>query len=193
MANCGRYLPAALEALTPYCSLVISPVVSHIVDIIISKAPMVWVFWWREGEDPIHLPLRLLSIPGECQPNQDRTPKTSTAYHYQCEGIICIFQTALQLRRKNFSRISAGTQLCKCCCETFEDSITCRLLRTSSHCASPLSRSGILTMPVSSEPRIQACVGEQRGCISVLPALPIPNLSAITWDSRVERLIKNNY
>ena len=172
MANWGRYLQAALEALMPYC-----PVASHIVDIIISKAPTVWVFWWRKGEDPSHLPLRLLSMPGECQPNQDKTPKTSTTYHYQCKGITCIFQTAPQLWKKNFRRISAGTRLCKRCWATFEDLITCRLPRTSSHCASPLSMSGILTTPVSSEPRIQACVGEQHGCISVLPVLPILNLT----------------
>ena len=86
------------------------------------------------------------------------------------------FQTAPQLWKKNFHRISAGTRLCKRCCATFEDFITCHLPRTSSHCASPLSRSGILTTPVSSEPRIQACVGEQHGCISILPVLPILNL-----------------
>ena len=56
-----------------YSSLVISPVTSHIVDIIISKAPTVRVFRWRKCEDPIHLPLRLLSKPGECQPNPPGT------------------------------------------------------------------------------------------------------------------------
>ena len=80
-----------------YCSPVISPVTSHIVDIIISKAPTVWVFRWRKCEDPFHLPLRLLSKPGECQPNP---PGTQT-----------FNSLSLLVRRKN-SFQTAFKQLC---------------------------------------------------------------------------------
>ena len=175
-----------------YCSLVISPVTSHIVDIIISKAPTVWVFRWRKCEDPIHLPLRLLSKPGECQPNP---PGTQT-----------FNSLPLLVRRKNMYLSNSSATLEKELSQRFRwnsalQTLLCNLWRLDNMS----STEDLLSLCLSA---IQVWNPDHTFLIAALytslswrtaqlyfhpSSTPDAEPSTITWDSRVERLIKSNY